>query len=133
GVAHDRVAVGDLLVPATVVDRRTGEAYGPPVSPHVEPAGTISCGDELLTDPGTLAAMAAGGVLAVDMETAAVAAVCTAAGVAWSAFRAVSDLAGDPFIDQGFFALANPDGTFDPEVLAGWVAADPARGEWLAR
>ena len=42
-----------------------------------------------------LAALIADGVVAVDMETAAVAAVCEERGVPWSVFRAISDRASD--------------------------------------
>jgi nucleoside phosphorylase len=133
GIDPAVVKIGDVVVPATVVDRRTGGAYGPPVSPHIEPGGTISCGDDLITDPDRLAELGAAGAVAVDMETAAVAAVCEAAGTPWSAFRGISDYAGDGLVDQELFEATNPDGTADPDAMARYLEAHPEKLEVLTR
>jgi nucleoside phosphorylase len=133
GVDPAAVSIGDVVVPATVIDRRTDTTYGPPVSPDLAPRGTISCGDELITDPPTLAAMGAAGVIAVDMETAAVAAVCEVAGVPWSAFRGISDYAGEGLVDQELFEATNPDGTGDHDAIARYLEAHPEKVEVLAR
>jgi len=53
--------------------------------------GLIRSSDDFLTDDAALEALVADGVVALDMETAAVAAVCEAAGVPWSVFRSISD------------------------------------------
>jgi adenosylhomocysteine nucleosidase len=110
GIGRSRV--GDVLVPATVTDRATGRSYV--ASPLVPGAGTISSSDEFLVDPERIGALVAAGVLAVDMETAAVAAVCEERGVAWSAVRVVSDLAAD-HPDGAVLGLAEADGT--PRVV----------------
>jgi nucleoside phosphorylase len=73
GVDPATVKIGDVVIPEIVIDRRTGRSHGPPLSPHTPLRGTISCGDELITDPVRLAEMAATGIIAVDMETAAAA------------------------------------------------------------
>ena len=52
--------------------------------------------------------MAAQGVVAVDMETAAVAAVCEAAACPWSVFRGISDYAGEGLVDDAIFAMTRP-------------------------
>ena len=133
GVDPATVKIGDVVIPEVVIDRRTGGSHGPPLSPHTPPRGTISCGDELITDPGRLAEMGASGVIAVDMETAAVAAVCESAGVPWSAFRGISDYAGEGLVDQELFEATNPDGTADPDAIKRYLEAHPEKLEVLQR
>ena len=133
GVDPAAVAIGDVVVPETVVDRRTGATYGPRAAAGFVPHGTISCGDDLITDPPTLATLGAAGVLAVDMETAAIAAVCEAAGMPWAAFRGISDYAGEGLVDQELFEATNPDGTGDSDAIARYLEAHPEKVEVLAR
>ncbi len=123
GIGPSRI--GDVLVPATVVDRATGRSYAASPLGRVS-SGSISSSDEFLVDPERLDALVADGVLALDMETAAVAAVCEARGVDWSAVRVVSDLASD-HPDDAVLALADPDGT--PRVTDGlkFMARNPRR------
>lgn len=132
GIDPELVAIGQLIIPEVVIDRVTGESYEPAPTPGVTPQGKIECGDELVTDATRLAMLTAAGVVALDMETAAVARVCEAAGVPWSVFRGISDFAGDPLIDAAFFAMARPDGTMDPADIAAYLDADPTRGPRLA-
>jgi hypothetical protein len=67
------------------------------------------------------------------METAAVAAVCEDANVAWSVFRGISDFAGEGLIDDALFALTNPDGTADAARVAKYLEAHPDRLPVLKR
>ena len=135
GGVGDTVDIGDLIVPESVVDRSTGRRYRPAPAqpPRSTPHGEISCGDDLITDPVTLAAMAAQGIVAVDMETAAIAAVCEAAGRTWTVFRAISDHAAGGLVDAALFALTGPDGRSDPAAIARYLDEDPARRERLTR
>ena len=69
------------------------------------------------------------------METAAVAAVCVAAGVPWSVHRSISDHAGGGLLDDAVLALAGPTGWSDAPVGPDDIA-DPelrARLEQLTR
>jgi adenosylhomocysteine nucleosidase len=132
GVDH-RVEIGDVIVPEVVIDRATGGAYSPSAIGDIAPRGTLSCGDELIIDAAVLAEMAEQGVVAVDMETAAVAAVCERAECPWSVFRGISDYAGDGLVDDALFALTLPDGTADPDALARYLKANPERAPVLAR
>jgi adenosylhomocysteine nucleosidase len=131
GIDPAIVEIGQLITPEVVIDRVTGESYRPSPTPGVTPHGKIECGDELVTEATRLATLTAAGVIALDMETAAVARVCEAAGVPWSVFRGISDFAGDPLIDAAFFAMARPDGTMDPADLTAYLDADPTRGPRL--
>jgi nucleoside phosphorylase len=127
GVDPDVVQIGDVIVPEVVVDRATGVTFEPAAGPDGGPRGVLSCGDELIIDPGTLRGMAADGVIAVDMETAAVAAVCEDAGCRWSAFRSISDFAGGGLIDDELFAMTKPDGTADSGALDRYLQDHPDR------
>jgi adenosylhomocysteine nucleosidase len=128
GIGPSRV--GDVLVPATVTDRGSGRTYT--ASPLVAAAGAISSSDEFLVDPTRVDALVAAGVLALDMETAAVAAVCEERAVAWSAVRVISDLATD-HPDDSVLALADADGT--PRVADGlrFMLRHPGRIPMLMR
>jgi adenosylhomocysteine nucleosidase len=127
GVDTEVVAIGDVIAPDVVVHRATGESFGPSAGGGGGPRGVLSCGDELITDPPTLAEMAVDGVIAVDMETAAVAAVCAAAGCPWSVYRSISDFAGGGLVDDALFALTRPDGTADAEALERYLDERPDR------
>jgi adenosylhomocysteine nucleosidase len=127
------IEIGALIVPESVIDRSTGDAFAPHHLGGIQPRGTLSCGDDLIVDPDILAEMSATGVVALDMETAAVAAVCERNGRPWSVYRSISDHAGGGLIDDELFAMTRPDGSADPDALARYLAADPRRGEVLDR
>ena len=127
------VPIGGVIVPEVVIDRATGSQFRPALAGTLTPRGVLSCGDELITGQPELDAMAAQGVVAVDMETAAVAAVCDAAACRWSVFRGISDYAGEGLVDAAVFAMTRPDGTADPEVIAHYLEENPDRRKVLAR
>jgi adenosylhomocysteine nucleosidase len=129
GVDH-RISIGDVLVPETVVDRATGVSYRPHPAGDITPRGIISCGDDLITDPARIAQMEADGIVAVEMESAAVAPVCEEAGVPWSVFRGISDFADGGLVDAELFAMTRPDGSADPEAMQR-LLADPERAKVL--
>jgi len=127
------VPIGGVVVPEIVIDRASGDRFRPSHLGNIVPRGTLSCGDELITGQDELNGMAARGVVAVDMETAAVAAICDGAKCPWSVFRGISDYAGEGLVDDALFAMTRPDGTADPEVIARYLAENPARKQVLAR
>jgi len=127
------VPIGGVVVPEIVIDRASGDRFRPSHLGNIVPRGTLSCGDELITGQDELNGMAARGVVAVDMETAAVAAICDGAKCPWSVFRGISDYAGEGLVDDALFAMTRPDGTADPEVIARYLADNPARKQVLAR
>lgn len=132
GVAEVLV-IGQLLVPDVVVDEATGvEVHPAPLGGHT-PAGRLLTTDVLHNQPGDLDRLRAEGVTAVDMETAAVGAVAEARGVPWSVFRAVSDRAGDPAVDQGVLSMSNADGSPNAAGVARYVLTHPHRIPTLAR
>jgi nucleoside phosphorylase len=109
------VAVGDVIVPEVVVDGDTGTEYSPVPLDGFAPRGVLETSDDFLVDEHDIARFAARGVIAVDMETAAVAATCERRGVPWGVVRAISDMAG--VTPDDVIGLANPDGS--PNIGAG--------------
>jgi adenosylhomocysteine nucleosidase len=132
GVDHS-IEIGTVIVPAVVVDRASGATFTPSHIGDIEPRGTLSCGDELITDPVRIAEMERSGVRAVDMETAAVAAVCDAAGLPWSVFRGISDFADGGLVDDALFAMTRPDGTVDRDAITKYLEENPERVQVLAQ
>jgi hypothetical protein len=61
------------------------------------------------------------------METSGIAPVCEDAGCAWSVFRGISDCADGGHVDAGVFAMANPDGTSDPDAMQRYLTENPEK------
>ncbi len=127
------VDIGDLVVPALVIDLPTGAQYQPNILGDTASRGTLVTSDELLVDQDELLRLERQGVIAVDMETAAIAAVCERRQCPWSVFRAISDRADDGFTDSDVFGLAGPDGRPNLPALVRFVLTKPGRIAQLAR
>jgi adenosylhomocysteine nucleosidase len=132
GVAVD-AEIGDVIVPVVVVDGPTGREHRPHLIGDLEPFGRLITSDELAVEPDAFARFEAEGVVALDMETSAVAAVCDERGVPWSVFRSLSDRPRDGLVDDAIFELTQPDGSADVEALERYLAADPGAADRLAR
>ena len=127
------VAIGNLVVPELVVDLASGAEHPPSRIGDPAPRGVLATSDRLIVDRDEIARLERRGVVAIDMETASIAAVCERRGCPWSAFRAISDRAGDPSIDQAILDLAGPDGGPNLPAVARFVLARPWRIPQLAR
>jgi nucleoside phosphorylase len=132
GVDHN-ITIGDVIVPEDVIDRATGKTYRPTPVGDIEPRGRISCGDELFTDPERIAQMEQEGIVAVEMESAAIGPVCDAAGIPWSVFRGISDMADAGLVDQALFAMTNADGSANPDAMKRYLQENPERAKVLAQ
>lgn len=108
--------VGDLITPTVVVDKDSGREFAPDyLDDAPTPQGKLVTHDDFDMGPNEKDRLVADGFVAVDMETAAVAAVCVARGVKWSPVRVISDLVG---VTPGdVIDLANADGS--PNMKAG--------------
>ena len=125
--------IGEVLVPEVVVDRDAGGEYRPvPLGDSVA-KGRISTSTIFTSDPAHIAALVADGVIAVDMETAAVGKVCEQRGVPWSVFRSISDKPSDGMVDESLFALANDDGSPNYGASLRYVATHPWKVPMLVR
>jgi len=89
--------------------------------------------DHLTTDLDEIARLRARGVVSLDMETAAIAALCERRGIPWSVFRVISDRATDGSVDEEVFKLSNMDGTPNNEAIERYFAEHPERVEAMAR
>lgn len=123
--------IGTLVRPELVVNSATGARFRPSgleartARGDQKPTGIMWTTDRLTTDADELAALRARGVISLDMETAAIAEVCTAHGIPWSVFRVISDRADDGTVNPEVFALSNPDGTPNPRRVARYVLRHP--------
>jgi adenosylhomocysteine nucleosidase len=132
GAVARELAIGELIVPARVVDEASGCVLRPkPLGGS--PRGVLMTTDSLHTDPAVIARFAADGVIALDMETAAIGMVCAARGIPWSVLRAVSDRAGDPAVDADLVGMSNADGTPNPGTIARFLLSHPRRIPSLLR
>lgn len=132
GGLGDALAIGELLVPEVVVDDESGREVRPvAIDGHV-PEGKLLTSDALVSDKRPIPDLVADGFVAVDMETAAIGAVCDDHGVAWSVLRAISDRASDPAVDDDVVGLARADGSPNPAAIARFVLTRPGRVPHLA-
>jgi adenosylhomocysteine nucleosidase len=127
------VTVRELVVPEIVVDAATGKEYRPAPLPGFASRGKLWTSDDFETDPVALAPLIDKGVIALDMETAAIGEVCERRGVPWSVARGLSDHVTDAPVEQALFSLAKPDGSANVGALARYLLPKPWRIRYLAR
>src|SRR5262249_22202613 len=125
--------IGDVLVPEAVLHSATGNTYAPTVLGDHTPRGKIRCGDDFLTDEGVLADLLADGYIGLDMETAAVAAVCEERGARWTVFRSISDRPSDGLVDATVFGMTQIDGSADEDALTRYLQENPEAAARLAQ
>ena len=121
------VDIGDLVVPELVIDLSTRLEYRPSILGSTELRGRLVTSDEVPIDLAEVARLERQGVIAVDMETAAIAAVCERRQCPWSVFRAISDRADDGLTDEAVFGLAGPDGEANLPAVLRFVFTNPKR------
>ena len=127
------VAIGDLVVPEVVIDGATGAELVPDRPAGFVPRGGLHTSDEFIQDPEAVAALVDRGVVALDMETAAVGAVCAARGVPWSVLRGISDHHIGLPVDPAVLQLTDPEGRAKPAAVARFVGTKPWKVPHLAR
>jgi nucleoside phosphorylase len=127
------VAVGDLLVPDLVLNLDTGESLHPTPLGDPPQRGALASSDQLLAAAEEVERLKERGVVAIDMETAAIAAVCESRGCPWSVFRAISDRADDGTTDAAVLALTHSDGSPNLVAVARFVLTQPHRIPQLVR
>lgn len=125
--------VGSLISPDSVVERDTGATWFPSRPVPGGRGGTLATTATFAADDASVAALVAGGVAAVDMETAAIAAACERRGVAWGVVRAISDRPDDHLVDETVLGLVREDGSTDGRAVARLLARRPWEVRRLAR
>jgi adenosylhomocysteine nucleosidase len=133
GALDSQGAIGALVMPEAVVDSATRTEYRPFPLGDVQPAGKMWTSGALITEPGALAELRRLGVVALDMETAAVAAVCESRGTPWSVVRVISDRASDWTVDDDVFQSVGPDGAPSARSALRSIARHPGRLPALVR
>jgi nucleoside phosphorylase len=132
GALENETPIGTMVLPEVVVDSATGREHRPTRLGDAEHAGRMWTTDSLTTDPDDLADLRGQGVLALEMETAAIALVCERRGIPWSVFRSISDRPSDN-IDPELLAMSNQDGTPNHEAITAYFAKHPENAELLAQ
>jgi adenosylhomocysteine nucleosidase len=125
GATENQTPIGTLVLPQLVTGGPDGAEYRPAPLGIGNAHGTLCTTDQLLLDPVLHADLRAHGVVALDMETAAVAKVCTERGVPWSVVRAISDRVGDGTVDADIAGLTHPDGRPNLMAAARYVITHP--------
>lgn len=132
GAVDDETAIGDLVLPETVIDHATGREHRHELLGPGEVRGAMWTTD-VITAASELPALRARGVVSLDMETAAIALACEERGIAWTVFRAISDRATDGSVTDEVFHLSRQDGTPDLRAVARYVLRHPGRIPTLVR
>jgi adenosylhomocysteine nucleosidase len=133
GAVDNEIPIGTMIHPEVVVLSGTGVEYRPTPIGGVVHSGKMLTGDVLLTDLDVIAEWRDRGVVSLDMETAATAAVCETRGVPWSVFRSISDRATDGSITEEVFRLSNMDGTPNHEAIEQYFKDHPERLEAMSK
>jgi adenosylhomocysteine nucleosidase len=134
GAVDPDLAIGALISPEVVLDHASRATYRPtPWDPAVTARGTLCTADELIVQPERVEELRRQGVIALDMETSAVAAVCERRGVAWSVIRSISDKAYDGTIDPAIMTLTDADGRPQLGGLLRYLGPRPWRIATLAK
>ncbi len=133
GAGSGDTPIGTLVMPEVVVHGPSGREHRPTRLGDHDHTGHLWTNDELIDDMEALAELEARGVVALDMETAAIAHVCEARGVRWSVFRAISDRSSDGLVDTEVFTMSNLDGTPNVEAITAYFENHPEAAERLTQ
>lgn len=117
--------VGTVINPETIIEHSTGVAYA-----HSPPGGQPQAGTLITTEAATIdhdrsRRFFEDGIIAVDMESAAVADVCQARDIPWSIYRCIGDRWFDGLLDERIIAATNQDGSGDMAAITRLIESDP--------
>lgn len=133
GAIDNQTPLGTLVLPELVVNAADGSEHRPTPLPLGDVHGTLWTTDELLLDPAVHADLRARGIVSLDMETAAIAAVCEKDGIPWSVVRAISDRASDGSVDAEIVSLNHGDGTANFSAVVAFLMRRPGAVPRLVR
>lgn len=127
------LTIGDLVAPEAVLEEDTGRTVVPRPLPGIASMGRLVTCSKLVLDDTAHDRWRAAGVVAVDMETAAVGMVCGERDVPWSVVRAVSDRPADGLVDASILDLLKEDGSPNLPAVLRRVVRHPSSVATLAR
>jgi nucleoside phosphorylase len=134
GAGMGDAEIGALVMPEVVVHGPSGREHRPTRLGDHDHAGHLWTNDELIDDLDELVALHdERGVVALDMETAAIAHACEQRGVPWSVFRAISDRSSEGLVDAEVFQLSNLDNTPNHDAIAAYFEKHPEAVEKLQK
>jgi nucleoside phosphorylase len=133
GGLDESIPIGSVLSPEVLVDGATGAEYRAPAWDPIELRGKLVTFDDFELELKMIPQLADEGASAVDMETAAVAAVCEQRGCPYAVFRAISDYATDGTVDAAIGAMARPDGSSDTGAALRYMVRRPWKIPGLVR
>jgi adenosylhomocysteine nucleosidase len=134
GALDTSLRVGAPVRPAAVVDIRSGAVHTPRSA--TAGVGVLVTVEQVLVQPCEPSGRPAHtdlppGAIAVDTESAAIAAACEERGVPWDVVRAISDIPGT--LTPEIASLLRPDGRADLARAAALVWHDPRLAGRLVR
>ena len=133
GALSAELGVGDAFLAETVMDGPRRFRGGQPVRvPNSVRRGALVTVDRVVQSAQAKTELSAGGAIAVDMESAAVAAVAAEAGVPFYCLRAISDPANSD-LPLDFNRAVRRDGSFSAWSLAVQAALRPTAWKELLR
>jgi nucleoside phosphorylase len=133
GGLDESIPIGTVLSPEILVDGATGGEYRPQPWGSIDLCGKLVTFDDIELELKMIPQLVEEGASAVDMETAAVAAVCEQHGCPYAVFRSISDYATDGTVDAAVGAMAKPDGSSDMGAALRYVVRRPWRIPGLVR
>jgi adenosylhomocysteine nucleosidase len=133
GGLDETIPIGTVLSPEILVDGATGAEYRPPPWDPIKLHGRLVTFDDINLELQMIPQLVKEGASAVDMETAAVAAVCERHDRPYAVFRSISDYATDGTVDAAVGAMARPDGSPDMGAALRYMVRRPWKIPGLVR
>ena len=127
------LAVGSLINPEIVIDHTSGAEYRHTPPGNAPQTGKLVTTEGVSFDRDLSERFFEQGCLGVDMESSAVAEVCTQHECAWSVYRCIGDRHFDGLLDERIIALTNQDGSGNRAELGRLIASDPQLAANLAQ
>jgi nucleoside phosphorylase len=133
GGLDETVPIGTVLHPEVLVDGANGTEYKSPAWAPITLSGRLATFDDIELELKMVPELLESGCTAVDMETAAVAAVCEKRGTPYAVFRAISDYATDGSVDAAVGKMVKADGSPDMGAALRYMITHPRRIPTLLR
>lgn len=126
-------AVGNVVIPASVLDLATGQTFQPTIPEGLSASGTVGVADHLITDQKRLDDLTEQGITALEMESSGVALACDEANVPWTTIRVIGDRPDEGLTDDAVMSFLRADGTTDTIGAIRYLLTHPRRVPGLIR